>query len=102
MARNHARVLAQSGLMFAARITRLHFSVSSAISLANSAGDPGIGGAIRSARRARNAVSASAALISWLSFSVTMAGVPLGATRPHQPLASYPDKVSPTVGISDN
>ena len=52
------------GLMLAARITLPHFSVSSAISLPNSAGDPGSATPPRSARRAFILGSARAALTS--------------------------------------
>src|SRR5262249_31722362 len=77
-----------SGLMFAARITLAHFSVSSAISLPKSAGEPASTVPPRSASRAFILGSARAAVISLLSMSRIAPGVPLGARRPNQPLAS--------------
>ena len=71
-----------SGLMFAVRITLAHFSVSSAMSLPKSAGEPASTVPSRSASRALNLGSASAALISLLSLSTISAGVFLGAPRP--------------------
>ena len=56
-----------------------HFSVSSAINLPNSADDPPNGVPPRSARRAFSFGSASAALTSLLSLSMTSAGVLRGA-----------------------
>src|SRR5215510_9618887 len=73
-----------SGLMFAARTTLLHFSVSSAMSLPKSAGEPGSTVPPDSAIRALILGSVRAALVSWLSLSMTPAGVPLGAPRPNQ------------------
>src|SRR5262245_17411405 len=78
----------QSGLMLAARITLAHFSVSSAISFPNSAGDPGSATPPRSARRAFILGSSRAALTSLLSVSMILAGVFLGAPIPYQKLAS--------------
>ena len=77
-----------SGLMFAARITLPHFSVSSAMSLPKSAGEPRSTVPPRSASRAFNLGSARAALISLLSFSTISVGVFLGAPTPHYALAS--------------
>jgi hypothetical protein len=65
----------QSGLMLAARITLLHFSVSSAMSFPKSAGEPGSGVPPRSTSRALIVGSARAALISLLSVSTISAGV---------------------------
>src|SRR5215831_19169184 len=73
-----------SGLMVAARTTLLHFSVSSAMSLPKSAGEPGSTVPPDSAIRALILGSVRAALVSWLSLSMTPAGVPLGAPRPNQ------------------
>ena len=64
-----------SGLTLAARITLPHFSVSSAMSLPNSADEPGSTVPPRSASRALILISARAALISLLSFSAISAGV---------------------------
>src|SRR5262245_48453033 len=77
-----------SGLMFAARITLPHFSVSSAMCLAKSAGEPGSAVAPSSAIRALILGSANAALISLLSLSTISVGVFLGAPMPNQALAS--------------
>src|SRR5262249_54137483 len=77
-----------SALMLRARITLPHFSVSSAISLAKSAGEPGRTVAPRSASRAVILGSARAALISLLSLSTISIGVFLGAPMPNQKLAS--------------
>src|SRR5262249_10151743 len=77
-----------SGLMFAARIPLAHLSVPSAISLPKSAGEPASTVPPRSASRAFILGSARAALISLLSMSMISTGVPLGAPRPNQPLAS--------------
>src|SRR5262249_48364640 len=84
----HARLLVYSGLMPAVRITAAHFSLSSATTFANSAGEPGRGSPPRAASRAFILRSASAALISLLSLSTISAGVPVGAKRPNHPLAS--------------
>ena len=84
--------------MLAARTTLPHFSVSSAMSLPKSAGEPASTVLPRSAMRALILVSARPALISRLSLSTISAGVPLGAPMPNQPLASKPGRKSPTVG----
>src|SRR5262249_35244601 len=89
-----------SGLMFAARITLAHFSVSSAMSLPKSAGEPGSAVAPNSESRASILGSARPALISLLSLSTISAGVDFGAPTPNQALASKPGKNSPTVGMS--
>src|SRR5262245_7814129 len=77
-----------SALMFAARITLAHFSVSSAMSLPKSAGEPASALPPDSAIRALIFGSARAALVSWLSLSMISAGVPVGAPSPNQTLAS--------------
>src|SRR5262249_52185605 len=77
-----------SALMLAARITLPHFSVSSAISLPNWAGDPGSGVPPRSARRAFVLGSSRAALTSLLSWSTISAGVAFSTPRPYQSLPS--------------
>jgi len=69
-------------------ITLAHFSVSSAINLPNTAGDPGSATLPRSARRAFILGSARAALTSLLSLSTISAGVFLGAPIPYNELAS--------------
>src|SRR5215831_9662354 len=77
-----------SGLMLAARITLPHFSVSSAMSLPKSTGEPGSAVAPHSASRAFILGSARAALISVLSLSTISAGVFFGAPTPLQKLDS--------------
>src|SRR5262245_9912856 len=62
--------LAYSGLILAARITLPHFSVSSAINLRKSVGEPASGGPPRSASRALTLASANEVLISLLSRSI--------------------------------
>src|SRR5262249_13861850 len=89
-----------SALMPANLITFAHFSVSSAISFPNSAGESARTGPPRSASRAFIVGSARAALISLLSVSMILAGVFLGAPRPPHALASKPGRNSPTVGRS--
>src|SRR5262249_41403770 len=96
------RIGPQSTLMLAARITLAHFSVSSAISFPNSAGESASAAPPRSASRALILGSARPALISLLSLSIICDGVFLGAPTPNQALASYPATNSPTVGISGN
>ena len=81
-------LLHQSALMFAARTTLPHFSVSSAMSLPKSAGEPASAVPPRSASFASSLGSARAALISLLSLSTISAGVPLGTPRPNQALGS--------------
>ena len=71
-----------SGLMLAARITLPHFSVSSAMSLPKSAGEPASTVPPKSASRALILGSARPALISLLSLSMISAGVSLGAPMP--------------------
>src|SRR6516162_1036928 len=77
-----------SGLMLAALITLPHFSVSSAMSLPNSAGAIGVGSTPTSASRAFSFLSARPALTSLLSLSTMSAGVLLGAPTPYHPVAS--------------
>src|SRR5262245_35474870 len=84
----HGEVVDYSGLMFANLVTLRHFSVSAAICLPKSAGEPESTVPPRSARRAWNSGSASAALISLLSFPMISAGVPVGTPTPYQMLAS--------------
>src|SRR5262249_16402289 len=79
-----------------------HFSISSAMSLPKSAGNPGSGVPPRSASRPLILGSARPPLISLLSLSTISAGVFLGAPTPDQALASYPGTNSPTVGMSGN
>src|SRR5262249_58077875 len=87
----------QSALMPANLITFAHFSVSSAMNLPKSAGEPTSDVLPRSASRALMLGSARPALISLLSLSTTSAGVAFGAPTPNQLLASYPGKNSPTL-----
>src|SRR5262245_23034129 len=77
----------QSTLMLRARITLPHFSVSSAMSFAKSAGEPG-SASPRSARRTFILGSARAALTSLLSCSTISAGVFLGTPTPYHDVAS--------------
>src|SRR5262245_27174438 len=77
-----------SALMPANFTTLPHFSVSSAMSLPKSAGEPGSAAAPNPASRAFIWESARPALISLLSFSTISAGVFLGAPRPSQRLVS--------------
>src|SRR5713226_10467993 len=65
-----------------------HFSTSSAMNLPKSAGEPGSGVPPSSVIRAFVLGSAKAALSSLLSRSTISPGVPLGAPRPYQALAS--------------
>src|SRR5262245_34674607 len=78
----------QIGLMPANLTTLPHFSVSSTMNLAKSAGEPANTATPRSVRLFLILGSARAALISLLSVSTIAMGVPLGATMPYQPLAS--------------
>jgi len=75
-------------LIFAARITLAHFSVSSAINFPNSTGDSKNGVPPKSAIRAFKLVSARPALISLLILSMTSGGVPVGAPIPYHALTS--------------
>src|SRR5262249_36658100 len=79
---------AQSALMLSARMTLLHFSVSSTMSLPKSAGESASTSPPRSASRAFILGSARPALISLLSVSMISAGVAFGAPTPYQLLAS--------------
>src|SRR5262249_42737678 len=89
-----------SGLIWAARITLAHFSVSSARSLPNAAGVSASAVPPRSAKRALILGSARPIAISPLSLSTIAAGVFLGAPTPSQSPASKPRTNSPTVGTS--
>src|SRR5262249_57101601 len=82
-----------SALMLAARITLPHFSVSSAMSFSNSAGDIGIGTLPSSARRALIFSAARAALISLVSVTPISSDVPFVAPMPCHVLASQPELV---------
>src|SRR5262245_27383298 len=77
-----------SGLILAARITLPHFMVSSAISLAKSAGEPGSTVAPRLASRAWKLASARLALTCVFNLLMISAGVFLGAPMPYHALAS--------------
>src|SRR5262245_30754730 len=77
-----------SGLMSAHFITLPHFSVSSAMSLPKSAGEPTSTVPPRSASRAFNVGSARPALVSLLSLSMISSGVFFGAPRPNTALPS--------------
>ena len=65
-----------------------HFSVSSASSLAKSAGEPGSTVALRSVNRAFRLGSASPALTARLSMVMIPAEVPFGTPRPYHALDS--------------
>src|SRR6516225_8550835 len=65
-----------------------HFSISSAMSLPKSAGEPGSGVLPKLASREFIFGSAKAALTSLLSLLTISVGVFLGAPRPHTALAS--------------
>src|SRR5262249_2087968 len=77
-----------SGLMPANLITLPHFSISSAMSFAKSAGDPPRAVPPRSVSRALFLGSLRAALISLLSLSIISTGVRLGTPTPSATLAS--------------
>src|SRR5262249_30535217 len=77
-----------SGLMPADLITLAHLSVSSAMSLPKSAGEPGSTVPPKSASRALILESAKPALISLLSLSTISAGVFFGAPTPVQKIDS--------------
>src|SRR5262249_21784254 len=79
-----------SALMLADLITLPHFSVSSAMNLPKSAGEPGSGQAPISASLPLSLGSARPALISRFNRSTISAGVPFGAHTPFHTLASYP------------
>src|SRR4029434_1543700 len=68
-----------SGLMLPARTTLAHFSISSAFTSPQSAGEPGSVHAPISANRALSVGSASPALISRFNLSTMSVGVFLGA-----------------------
>src|SRR5262249_57817411 len=89
-----------SGLMRADLITLPHFSVSSAMNLPKSAGEPGSTVLPTSASRALILASSRPALISLFSLLTISAEVFLGAPTPKKPLASKPGTNSPTVGTS--
>jgi hypothetical protein len=77
-----------SGLMPANLITVAHFSVSAAMSLPKSAGEPGFGTLPNDAYRDLTSGSDRPALISVLSFWMISTGVPFGAPMPPAALAS--------------
>src|SRR5262245_34873505 len=79
-----------------------HFSVSSAISLEKSVGEPARDVPPRSANRAFILGSATAVISSLLSLDTMSVGVPFGAAMPHQLLASYPGTNSLMVGTLGN
>src|SRR3954463_3034912 len=81
-------LLTQSGFAPANFTTFAHFTVSSFTCLPKSAGEPAIGEALSSAKRALALGSASIALTSLLSLATMSAGVPFGAPIPYQELAS--------------
>src|SRR6186997_329696 len=90
----------QSGFAPENLTTLAHFSVSSAMSLPKSAGEPGSAVLPMLARRAFTLGSTRPALISLFSLSIISAGVPSGAPMPLHVLASYPGMKSLTVGMS--
>src|SRR6202048_4299611 len=77
-----------SGLMPASLITLAHFSVSSAMNLPNFAGVIGVDSTPKVKRRAFKSGAATPAVLSLLSLSMIVAGVPVGAQMPYQPLAA--------------
>src|SRR6516162_6999591 len=83
-----SRGIAYLGLRLAATITLPHFSVSSAMSLPKSAGEPIITVPPRSASRALSLESTRLALIASLSLSIISAGVFLGTPMPCHEVAS--------------
>src|SRR6476661_4288981 len=85
---SHPLPRAQSPVRPAALITLAHFATSSAMMRPKSAGELVTGGPPRSANRAWIAVSAAAALSSWLSLSMISTEVFFGTTNPLQELAS--------------
>jgi hypothetical protein len=80
--------IAYCTLMLAARITLPHLSVSSAMSLPKSSGEPASTSAPKSANRALSWGSVRNALISPLSLPTISADVFLGTPTPNQELAS--------------
>jgi hypothetical protein len=98
--RSSAEVDPQSTLIPAAFTTLPHFSVSSAINLANSVGERGRTVAPRLANRFFIVGSARAAFISLLSLSTIPTDVFFGVTIPNQTLASKPGTKSAITGIS--
>src|SRR5437016_3577295 len=80
--------LSQSALMPANLITLPHFSVSSAMSLPKSAGEPASTAPPTSASRAFSFGSARLVLTSLLSLSTISTGVLLGTPRPSHALDS--------------
>src|SRR5262249_16720711 len=78
----------QSALAPESFTTLAHFSVSSAMSLLKSAGEPGIATPPRSANRAFTLQSPRPALPSPFNIWTMSAAVPVGAPTPYQALAS--------------
>lgn len=78
----------QAGLIFAARMSFPHFSVSEITNLPKSVLDPGIVVAPSSAKRVLMVVSRRHALIARFNDSTTPVGVSRGAQTPVHPLAS--------------
>ena len=89
-----------SGLLPANFTTLLHFSISSAMSLPNSAGELTNGVAPMSEIRAFILGSVRAALNSLLSLSTISMGVFMGAPTPNQAVTSKPGTKSPKGGTS--
>src|SRR5215467_10217591 len=89
-----------SALMLAARITLAHFSVSSAMSLLKSEGEPT--NAVPPSSTSRDLILGSTrpALTSLLSRPMISVGVFLGAPIATNALASKPGRNSPNVGTS--
>src|ERR1700704_4960597 len=87
-----------SGLIFAALTTPPHFSVSSAMTFPNSAGEPASTVPPISLSRSLILGSAKAALISRLRRSTMSGGVLAGGPTPYQALASKPGTKSFIVG----
>jgi len=98
-----ANWLTHSALRPADLATAAHFFVSEAMKVANSDGVQGLGSAPNAVSLVRSSADFTPALMTALSFSTMLAGVPAGATMPTQKLtlnSSYPS--SAIVGTSGN
>ena len=91
-----------SGLMFAARMTFAHFSVSVTRCRPNSPGVSNIGAVPTSVLSFSILGSFNPALISRVSLSMIAGGVPAGTPTPNNSAHSNPAIVSETVGTSGN
>ena len=68
----------------------------------NAAGDVGTGSAIKLANRAFVSGAFKACTKAWFSRCTTAAGVPAGATKPHQVSTEKSFNTSDTAGVSGN